>query len=153
MKKTITLENEQTLTLNNNVGWTLEFRDQFGHDIIPELMPMLAALVEFIGDGIADSSGKIKGKDLLKRIDQQTIENALIQLSSLEFASFINICWAMAKCEDETIDEPKRWIKQFETFPLDIIAPVVLEMIISGVVSSKNFESLREKMESVKAKK
>jgi len=149
MKKTIELGNEQSLTLNNNVGWTLIYRDQFGTDIIPVLMPALASIVELIGDELGKKVAK--GKNILSGVTQETLTNMLIQLAGLEFTSFINIVWSMAKCEDDSIDEPKKWIKQFDVFPLDIIAPVAFEMIVSGVISSKNFESLQAKLTAMKA--
>ena len=40
MEKTINIGNK-SVRLSNNVSWTMEYRDQFGQDIIPTLMPAL----------------------------------------------------------------------------------------------------------------
>ena len=38
MKKTIKLYKDCELTLSNNAGWLYEYREQFGHDIVPDIM-------------------------------------------------------------------------------------------------------------------
>lgn len=152
MKKTISLENGQEIKLNNNAGWILEYRDQFGHDIIPVLMPLLSALVDIIGDGIITDTGSIKGKDILQKLNQDSINDALIELSGMEMTTFLHIIWSMAKVEDDSIDEPKRWIRQFDVFPLDVIIPEAAKLIIEGVVSSKNLSSLHKTINEMKVK-
>ena len=44
---------------------------------------------------------------------------------------------------NENIEPPKRWVRQFETFPLDVIVPSVYELIFKGFVSSKNLQRLK----------
>ena len=41
--------------LNNNAAWTMEYRDQFGKDIIPALMPVLASMIEGVSSIIAEN--------------------------------------------------------------------------------------------------
>ena len=139
MEKTINIGTKD-VRLNNNIGWTIDYRDQFGQDIIPTLMPMLAAALDLIKGLLeeAENTENIEWKDILKTIDGDTLLDALIHLGGLEFRDFINITWAMAKCADDTIPEPRTWVKQFEVFPVDEIAPVIFELIYKGVVSSKN---------------
>ena len=117
MIKTIKIDENTELTLSNNIGWAMEYREQFGHDIIPDILPAVSAIIDLLGE-IKD--GKI----------------------DLQFIDFINLVWALAKNADDEIPEPKKWVKQFETFPLDIIAPEVFKMIMEGFISSKNLPRL-----------
>lgn len=153
MEKTINIGTKD-VRLNNNIGWTIDYRDQFGQDIIPTLMPMLAAALDLIKGLLeeAENTENIEWKDILKTIDGDTLLDALIHLGGLEFRDFINITWAMAKCADDTIPEPRTWVKQFEVFPVDEIAPVIFELIYKGVVSSKNLTRLKDMKKSLQPK-
>lgn len=143
MEKTIKID-KKSVRLSNNVGWTMEYRDQFNHDIIPTLMPMLAGILDILG-GVVETVGKTKDvgyDDLIKAVNSDKMYDAVIHMSGLEFVEFINIVWAMAKAADDSIPEPREWVKQFSSFPLDDIAPAVFRLIIEGVMSSKNVKRL-----------
>jgi hypothetical protein len=56
----------------------------------------------------------------------------------------IQITWAMAKNANDEIEPPREWLKQFETFPIDIILPILFELIAKSFVSSKNLNRLRK---------
>ena len=144
MEKTIQIGNKD-VRLNNNIGWTIDYRDQFGQDIIPTLLPMVAAALDLIKGLLeeAEDTSNLDWKDILKVIDGDTLIDALVHLGGLEFRDFINVTWAMAKCADESIPEPRTWVRQFETFPVDVIAPAVFELVYSGIVSSKNLKRLK----------
>lgn len=153
MEKIITI-GDKDVRLNNRIGWAFEYRDQFGHDIIPTLMPMAASLLDIIG-GMIRATGKTEGisyEDLITSIDTDDLMNALIHISGLEFVELINITWSLAKCADETIPEPKRWVRQFDEFPVDVVAPAVFELIIKGVVSSKNLSRLETMIDELRPK-
>lgn len=143
MEKTIKI-GKTPVKLSNNTGWAMEYRDQFGHDIIPTLMPLAASTLDVIG-GIIKETGKISDitiTDLVQVIDTDDMLNAIIHASGLEFVEFINITWALAKCADESIPEPREWVRQFETFPVDEVIPAVFGLIFRGLVSSKNLKRL-----------
>lgn len=144
MEKTINIGNKE-VRLNNNIGWTIDYRDQFGTDIIPTLLPMVAAALDLIKGLLEEmeDTSNLEWQDVLKTVDGDTLLDALVHLGGLEFKDFINVTWAMAKCADETIPEPRTWVRQFETFPLDEIAPAVFELIYKGVISSKNVTRLK----------
>lgn len=145
MEKTINI-GDKAVRLNNNIGWTIDYRDQFGQDIIPTLMPMVAAALDLIKGLLeeVDSTENLEWKDILKTLDGDTLLDVLVHLGGLEFRDFINITWAMAKCADGSIPEPRTWVKQFEVFPVDEIAPAVFELVYKGVVSSKNLKRLKD---------
>lgn len=151
MERTISI-NEIDVTLNNNVNWFFIYKNQFGHDIVPTLMPLLATTIN-LAAGLLDETGKsenVQVRDILAIADSDAMINALIHLSGMEFTEVINIFWAMAKNADESIPEPSRWIRQFDVFPVDEIIPVLVEMIVSGVTSSKNLERVRNGLKNLK---
>ena len=153
MIKTIKLGDNE-VQLNNNIGWALEYRDQFNTDILPTLMPMIAGLFDAM-IGLLDSTGKKDAftvDDFVEAAKSDEFTSALIKLSSFEIRDLINITWAMAKCADDSIPEPKLWVKQFDEFPLDVIGPAVFELGIGGVVSRKNWERLQKAMGNLKPK-
>ena len=143
MEKTIKI-GKQSVRLNNNISWAIAYRDQFGRDIIPTLMPMLASALDIVS-GLINETGKTEDFELVdfaKLADGDALINAMIHLGSIEFIDLINITWALAKCADDSIPDPKEWTSQFDTFPVDIIAPEVFSLIFKGVISSKNLKRL-----------
>ena len=150
MEKVINI-GEHEVKLNNNVAWTMEYRDQFGKDIVPALMPVIASMLEGVSSVIAEAGAeKIEMDALASAIEGRAME-ILMPMFQVEFVdTIINVTWAMAKAADENIDPPKRWVRQFETFPLDVIVPVVYELIFKGFVSSKNLKRLKNLGASLK---
>lgn len=151
MEKTIKIGDKE-VRLTNNVSWAITYRDQFGHDIIPTLMPMLAAALDVIGSLIDEvgEDGKVSAADLFKALDGDRLLDAVIHLSGLEFVELINITWAMAKACDDNIPDPKTWVKGFNEFPVDTIAPETFRLAFKGLVSTKNLERLRNLTKSIK---
>lgn len=145
MEKTIKISGKD-VRLNNNLEWAMIYRDQFGRDIVPSLMPMLAGVMDIIA-GLISETGKtdeINLTDLAKLADGDALLNAMIHIGSVELVDFVNITWALAKCADEDIPEPRTWIRQFDSFPMDTVAPAVFSMIFKGVISSKNLKRLKD---------
>ena len=145
MEKTIKI-GKKSVRLNNNVSWAIVYRDQFGRDIIPTIMPLFASALDIIS-GIINETGKtddIELTDLAKLADGDSLINAAIHLGGFEFTDLICITWALAKCADEEIPEPREWISQFDNFPVDVVAPEVFSLIFKGVVSSKNLKRLED---------
>ena len=145
MEKTIKI-GKKSVKLNNNVSWAIVYRDQFGRDIIPTIMPLFASALDIIS-GIINETGQtddIELTDLAKLADGDSLINAAIHLGGFEFPDLICITWALAKCADEDIPAPREWIEQFETFPVDVVAPEVFSLIFKGVVSSKNLKRLED---------
>ena len=145
MEKTIKI-GKKSVRLNNNISWAIVYRDQFGRDIIPALMPLLASALDILS-GLINETGKtedIELADLAKLADGDALLNAVIHLGGFEFTDLICITWALAKCADEDIPAPREWIAQFDSFPIDVIAPEVFTLIFKGVVSSKNLKRLED---------
>ena len=153
MESTIKI-GDKDVRVNNRAGWTITYRDQFGHDIVPTIMPLFAGALD-VASGLIRETGKTENveiSDILAIADGDTLINAFIHLSGFEFVEVLNITWAMAKEADDSIADPKTWIREFETFPVDEIVPEVIKLAFKGMVSSKNLERLREITESLKKK-
>ena len=150
MEKNIKI-GKQEVKLNNNAAWTMEYKDQFGKDIIPAIMPVLASMIEGVSSLIVEAgTDEIRIDTLASALEGRSMD-ILLPMFQVEFVdTIINVTWAMAKAADEDIDPPKKWIRQFETFPLDIVAPTVYELIFKGFVSSKNLKRLKNLGASLK---
>ena len=145
---------DKDVRVNNRAGWTMTYRDQFGRDIVPTLMPLFAGALDVVS-GLIKETGKIDSvefEDILAVADGDALINAFIHLSGFEFVEILYITWAMAKEADNSIPEPKTWIRSFEVFPIDEVVPEVVKLAFSGMVSSKNWERLRTITESLKKK-
>lgn len=151
MEKIIKIGDKE-VTLSNNVAWTMEYRDQFNKDVLEAIMPIVTTLIETVTTIINESGadGKIDVNSISAALEGKAFEITL-PLTNLGFTdSFVNVLWAMAKAADPTIEPPRQWVRQFETFPLDEIVPKVGEMVLSGFTSSKNLERLREMLQGLK---
>lgn len=151
MEKIITLGDKE-VKISNNVAWTMEYRDQFNKDVLEAIMPIATSLIETITTIINESGtgGEIDVKSVSAALEGKSFDITL-PLTQLGFTdSIVNVLWAMAKAADPTIEPPRQWVRQFETFPLDEIVPQVCEMVLSGFTSSKNLARLREMMQGLK---
>lgn len=151
MEKIIKIADKE-VRLNNNVAWTMEYRDQFGKDILPAIMPLVASMVEGVSTVMTDATvnGEITTSSIAEAIEGRTMD-ILLPMFQAEFVDLvINVTWSMAKAADESIDPPKRWVRQFDEFPLDVVGPAVLDLVLKGFVSSKNLNRLKKVGESIK---
>ena len=151
MEKIIKIGDKE-VTLSNNVAWTMEYRDQFNKDVLEAIMPIVTTLIETVTTIINESGagGKIDINSISAALEGKSFDITL-PLTQLGFTdSIVNVLWAMAKAADPTIEPPRQWVRQFETFPLDEIVPQVGEMVLSGFTSSKNLARLREMMQGLK---
>ena len=127
----------------------MEYRDQFGKDIVPALMPLLASFIEGVSS-IVQNTDTVDMKSIAEAFEGRSME-ILLPMFQTEFVDVIvNVTWAMAKAADENIDPPKKWVRQFDTFPLDIVLPAVYDLVLKGFVSSKNLKRLKTIGESLK---
>ena len=143
---------KQEVRLNNNVAWTMEYRDQFGKDILPAIMPLLASMIEGVSTVMAEASdtGEMTTASIAEALEGRSMD-ILLPMFQAEFVDLvINVTWSMAKAADENIEPPKRWVRQFDSFPLDVVGPIIFDMVLKGFVSSKNLKRLKKISESLK---
>lgn len=140
MEKVIKL-GKQSVKLSNNFSWVMEYRDQFGKDVIQEHLPVVATMIEAVAGAVEDDT-IASMTDLFKSLEGRTLD-VLLPMMNTDFSSIIiNTTWAMAKTADESILPPKEWLKQFEVFPLDVIVPTIYELALKGAMTSKNLKRL-----------
>ena len=151
MEKIIKIGNQE-VRLNNNVAWTMEYRDQFGKDILPAVMPLLTSMIEGVSAVVAESTEgeRMTAESIAEALQGRTLD-FMLPMYQAEFVDLVvNVTWAMAKAADESIDPPKKWVRQFEEFPLDVVGPAVFDLVLKGFVSSKNLKRLKNLGESLK---
>lgn len=151
MQKLIKLEDGQEILLDGNLAWTMEYQNQFGHDILPDLMPALSAVIDLIAAVYGGTADINDTRAFIASLGGGNATSALVELAGLRVTDLFHIIWAMAKCADDDIAPPRVWLKQFEYFPLDEIIPEALELIIESSISRKNSPRLREKLDSARA--
>lgn len=151
MEKIIVISNKE-VRLTNNISWCMEYRDQFGKDVVQDHVPMLASIGEALATVIAENGGieKLSVNGVFASLEGRVMD-LMIPLMQTEFMSLIiNVTWAMAKACDETIPPPKQWVKQFDEFPLDEIVPTIYSLALNGFISSKNLKRLTETLGNLK---
>lgn len=150
MEKVIKI-GKQDVRLNNNVSWCMEYRDQFGKDIVPALMPVIASGIEGLSTVVSEAgSDHVSYADIAETLRGRSLD-ILLPLFQVEFVDvIINVTWAMAKAADENIAPPKQWVRQFDEFPLDVVGPAVYDLVVKGFISSKNRKRLKKISESLK---
>lgn len=164
MLKTIDLGGGRTLRLSNRISWLYEYKDQFGQDILPTLMPALLGLAKALG-AVGKSHGgfdNLNEDDLIELLGSDEATDIGVHFAAFDgFTGILDIAWAMAKTADPTIPEPMEWVRQIEgtddeedEMPLvDIITPTLLKLMFTGVMSRKNQTRLQNKAASLQPKK
>lgn len=143
MEKVIKI-GKQEVRLNNNVAWTMEYRDQFNKDILPAIMPIVAAVSEGLSSVLSEAGDELTTTSIAEAIQGRSMD-ILLPMFQAEFVDLVvNVTWAMAKVADEGIAPPKQWVRQFDGFYLDEIGPAVFDLVLKGFVSSKNLKRLKK---------
>lgn len=125
MRKTIKLENKKSIKINTSWNWAYIYKEYFGHDIIPDLVPAIDAFL----------------KTFTQIVNGEEADD--LDIYGLEITTMTNIVWALAKNADENIPDVNEWLDEYDKFPLDIIVPEVVEALADSMISSKKAELLR----------
>lgn len=151
MEKTIKIGKKE-VRLSNNFSWAMIYRDQFGHDILSTLTPMMAAALDVASGILSEASvnGKVEMADLISALDGDKFIDAVVHMSGFESVEVAYITWAMAKACDDDIPDPKTWIKGFDVFPFDTIVPEVFSLALKGLATSKNLKRLKDLAKQIK---
>ena len=146
MIKKIKLSKSRSVEVNTSMGWLLEYRSQFGRDILPDLLPAGEAIVELL---IKTLQGVDKGQsidlgDIIDAVSDDVIQDTFATLATLELLTVLQIVWAMAKNADPSIEEPETWMKGIDEFPVDKVVPELFRLIGGSLVSPKNLKRLKD---------
>lgn len=156
MEKTIKLDSKTSIRVSNNIEWALIYKDQFGRDVLPMLIPVANTFIELAVSVMKSTGGKAldmkNAGETIKDLDISDIQSALYSLAGLEFTDILNITWAMAKAADETIEEPRVWVRSLTSFPVDAVVPVIFDMNLQFLTTTKNYKRLQAAVEALKPK-
>lgn len=144
MLKRIELDDGHSIELNGSLGWLIIYQNTFGRDILPDVMPLIES---FMGIAIEVLNKNKKKKDvsvmdLLASVDADMLSEIFINLTGMETTTVLKIIWAMSKKANKKIPSFEDYYDQFEIFPLDVVMPDMIRLIIESSVSSKNATSL-----------
>lgn len=112
MEKTLTIDGKE-VKFKSTAATPLRYKAQFGKDYFSEIMKM--------GDLAKIKKDKLTYKELQK----------------IDFETFYNIIWILAKTADKNIPEPLEWLDGFDEFPLMEIIPELQDLIAASLQSKK----------------
>lgn len=153
MEKTIKA-GKKSIKLTNRVKWLVIYKNQFGKDIMPSLIPIANTLVELAFTFARATGGNLKGAklgDMMQGIDISDIQSALYSLAGLEFTDVLQIVWSMSKAADDNTDNYDDWLDSLDTFPVDAILPVIFDLNTKMLLTSKNYSRLQSVVEDLKS--
>lgn len=137
MIKTIEFEG-QKVELNTSAGWLFAYKNRFGHDIFPDLMPIIESVIGALASLLESGETELNAGNVKGLMDDETITDAFIKLAGMEITTVYQVLWAMAYNADKSIGGPEDFFNSFEKFPLDVIIPELFTAIVESSVSSKN---------------
>ena len=147
MIKSIQFENDK-IEINSSAGWLYAYRRQFGHDILPDIMPVIESILKAIAGVVEDSGGVINENTIAQAVENDSLIDAFVKMAGMELTTVYNIVWAMAYNKDKTIPDPEEYFNRFETLPVDVIMPEIFMAVVDSSVSSKNAQRLLAAMKS-----
>lgn len=112
MEKIIEIDGKQ-VKFKSTAATPLRYKAQFGKDYFLEILKM-------------EELTKIK-----------KTKNQAETLAKIDFNTFYNIIWVLAKTADKKIPEPLEWLDTFEEFPLFEIIPQIQDLIVASIKGKK----------------
>ncbi len=93
MEKTIKA-GKKSYKLTNKVKWMQVYKNEFGRDIMPMLVPVANAFLELAVSVMKATGGKAldmsKAGEVLKEIDIADIQSAMYSFAGLEFTDIVS---------------------------------------------------------------
>lgn len=149
MRRTINID-EHSIEVNTSMGWLFIYKNTFGHDVLPDLMPLveaaLSGLAEILGSGSIKGDKSIDPEKALDLMNADALVEMFIKLAGMELTTVLQIFWAMAKNAYRDIPPAEVFYGALDRFPMDEIVPMLFYAIVESSVSSKNAKSLLERM-------
>lgn len=149
MIKTIMLE-DHPVEVNSSMGWLFAYRNRFGHDILPDLMPIIESVLQAISSVLEESQGEMNEKTIAQAMNNDALVDAFIKMAGMEIVTVFNIFWAMAYNADKKIEAPEEYFNRFDCFPVDVVVPELFTAIVESSVSSKNAERLLQSIKKAR---
>lgn len=154
MEKTIKA-GKKAIRLTNRVKWMVIYKQQFGKDILPTLIPIANTVIEVAVGAMKATGGKgidmKNAGEVLKDIDVADVQSAMYSLAGLEFTDLLQIVWSMEKALDDNAEDFDAWVESVEAFPVDAILPAVIDLNAKMLMTSKNYSRLRSAVDGLKS--
>lgn len=128
MITTIKIDDDHPIEIDASINWMRIYRDQFGHDIMGDMVPLINTVISMI-----DASGELDFSGISEITSSYMIEGIAVP----------QVLWAMAR-NAKDVGTPENFYRWMGTFPLDIILPELGKVILSSFVSEKNRNRLLE---------
>lgn len=147
MKTKIKLDKKRDIAVDSSLNWLWIYRQQFGKDILPDLLPAIEAVWRIVGKTLEKAQGEVVtvGTALNALFDEDTTSEIFVSVYGFEVTTILQIIYCMAKNADATIpNSVEAWYSTFDDFPIDTAIPQALNIITKSTISSKNLKRLRE---------
>lgn len=140
MRKEIKVDKDHKFEINTSFGWAYVYKEYFGEDILPEVVPLLESALGIAADFL-DQTTISDVRDIISEIAGT--------LAGTELTTVTNVLWSMAKNADDDIPDVKEWFNGFERFPVDEILPQVVWTLAESTISTKKVKSLKDRMKNI----
>ena len=152
--KEIMLNENKAITVDSSAGWLLIYREQFGRDITPDLLPLLQSGMELAFGFLEGLGEEITKETVLKAFDQEKIDSVVMNLAGMECVTVFQIIWALTACHAERSGNEvlpyRKWVMEQGDIPLDIVIPEIVKLVAKSCISIKNLKSLQAMMKKLK---
>lgn len=151
MIKTININDSQSIEVNSSNGWLIIYKQTFGHDILPDLMPILEAIFSGLAEIMESTEDDFSTRGIIKALNEGALTSALFSLNGMEIVTLLQVVWALNKNADNTItNNVIEWANGFDTFEWDAIVPQVVQLIANSSATSKNLTRLQDAIQTMK---
>ena len=82
---------DRTVEINSSAGWLYEYRNRFGHDILPDIMPIIESVLAAGVSLLQESGGEVNEKTIMDAMNNDALVDAFIKVSGMEFLTIFNI--------------------------------------------------------------
>ena len=149
MIKSIYLNNEEKpVEISTSMGWLLVYRETFGRDILPDILPIIEAASLAAIDILDEAEGETPSlKTIIEAFRNGALIDALAVAAGLEITTLLQIVWAMRRTADRRTPGFEEWAEGIENFPVDEIAPALFFAIVDSMVSGKNAKRLKKRIQ------
>lgn len=117
MEKTIIID-DKPVRFKSTGATPLRYKMQFGRDFFAEILTLNA---------LSEIKVNSKGEIDLDNFD----------VNKIDFETFYNIAWSLAKTADNSLPDPLTWLDSFDVFPLMDIIPELQDILAAALQQSK----------------
>lgn len=142
MIKEIKVDKDNKFEINTAFGWLYKYKEYFGEDILPALVPMIDSAVGVVASAVDEDRADVR----------DIVAEAMGAFAGTESTTVTNIIWALAKNADPNIPRADEWFNKFERFPVDRIIPEIFWTLAESYATTKKVEGLKARIKSAEEK-